>query len=422
MTTPYAGNAASFPATVSLIDDGEPANAAVTNPPWQQLADRTAYLNAADAAEATARAAADSPLINFVKLAPFQVLVKGSAAAPLGRAVWNPILRRWYAVGGASGGNNAVYYSSDGITWVADAGPALGFALVDIDVNPTTGTMVVTTDGATGSVGVCKPSTGSLAWSAVSTTNAMNTARWNDVAGRWVGVGHAAGGKSAYATEANVGAAWTVGGTMAVAMPFGLRLHLNTATGTMVATQPDAGLTYYQAFRSTDGGSTWTAVADIAPTYALQASAPAQSSRYSATEGRWLLSTSDAGLAITEVMESTDDGLTWTFKTAITGCAARGGGLNVIDTPYGTAWLLYSYLTQNAAGTRNFLHLSWDGGTTWRKVPCTGIDNWVTTARATPTIAVSSDRILIVGGQSTAGVSFLGAPIGDTSLAATQLP
>lgn len=60
MSTPYAGNPASYPANVSLPDDGEPAAARTFAPAYQQLADRTAWLAAGLTAEAAARAAADT--------------------------------------------------------------------------------------------------------------------------------------------------------------------------------------------------------------------------------------------------------------------------------------------------------------------------------------------------------------------------
>lgn len=46
MGTDYAGNPASFPATVRLIDDSDPPNAANFSPPQKGLADRTANLDA----------------------------------------------------------------------------------------------------------------------------------------------------------------------------------------------------------------------------------------------------------------------------------------------------------------------------------------------------------------------------------------
>lgn len=428
MPTDYAGNAASYPANIPLPNDGEPAAAPFLNPAWQRLADRTAYLSAAlatesaaraaaDSSEATTRAAADVALRNFVRRIPVQSFPhRGTYSTGLGKAVWNPIRQRWFAVGGPDAAANIIVHSCDqGGGWTAETLAASAVRWVDIDVDPTTGNMVA----ASNSTSLAVYDAATYTWSLVTLTQAASGVRFDPIRNMWCAVGYGGGAHHAWtAPAASPTGAWTDNGPTGLGGTNAPRVEVNKTTGRLVAWNAPLS-TEISLATSDDGGVTWTARTSI--TSGLSSvSNVSVSIAFSSSESRALMSIA-FGSQSTMYLESLDDGATWSVKaTHATTGQARIGSLACFElgSGYGACWLSVTYQSTISSGVKPHLRVSYDGGATWlylNRSPTPALSG--SSAQGTPCIAVSPNNVMITMTNNSVGTSLASLSIGEAGAA-----
>ena len=86
MSTPYAGNSASYPSDAALPDDGDARNASSVNVPFEAILDRTAWLRAAIPVFKIQEFTADGTWTAPAEANTFAIIIGGPATLPTLRA------------------------------------------------------------------------------------------------------------------------------------------------------------------------------------------------------------------------------------------------------------------------------------------------------------------------------------------------
>ena len=244
-------------------------------------------------------------------------LPKATSAHNLQRGTWSVREQAWYAV--APGGNDAADVSYDGgRTWAAITPGSSTLACEDCAASSSAGHVVIINSGSRSVYKGTYSGFGSVAWS--TTTNALSVSptagtpkvTFDPVHAAWV-VAYRNGSSGMKAEASTNGTAYT-----AATLPTAWSGYTGTAAapqllanelGTTVAWFYDNVATLFRIMFSADGGATWTESTSIAATTFTPAvvGKPA----YESVLGEWYLVASKTSTRQTQVLRSTDGGVSW---------------------------------------------------------------------------------------------------------------
>ena len=338
--TPYVGNSANYPTSVSQPDNSDLVNpaAATLNTPTQGALDRTAYLHL--------RAATLPATSWFPQVSP---------ASSCDNAAWNPTAGTWWTLGG--GNADLVKSSLDyGKSWtsIAIGLDALTVYALDFD---TAGNAVVTN---TGSRTLYNWTASTSTWShdtlALLGTVNKPLVKYDSVNAVWICFYNdtTTAMRAASSTDR---IAWTdrSGQLPAAFASAGTFIaHMGVGNGRVVVASKLAGTTITMATAATSAlGSAWTSASIVAAS--LTTVTDCSNPIYSSEDGVWLISLyGQIGAAnATEVWKSADGGQTWTRTVTLSSSGTRISWLANIGH-------LWAGLTVDG-----FIVYSLDVGVTW---------------------------------------------------------
>lgn len=347
MTTDFAGDPIDFPALITAPSDGELRNAVSVQVPYEQLADRTAFLqrNAPIASKVWTRS--DATSVNAV--------TSGDVVDLAGSEEW------WVTVGSGGIGDASLYVSTGpGSSWAEEANPK------------------------------------------AFTLNGVAYVANGDV---FVAVGAADGTDAYIITATDPSGTWTERTNPQDAT---LNTVLGMASGNIVAAGPfDVPLGVIYAVRSTNAGVAWAQITipgssgDAVEGFASNGTTVVA---VGGTSGAVPLIWSSTDDGATFTARAIPGGLTDDLKDVTwdgTKFVALGDAGQIATSTDGTTWAMLAGLTPDAATMRKIkadpisgtilatgpsekhLHISTDTGTTWSKIGNTpmrvgGVSGWAT--------------------------------------------